>query len=180
MRTLPGGCAQSTEGQVAGWRGDWSCCFRGIPQSAPKVFFFLGKSCSILRLPWYKEGPVPSLSPPLQVDCYCLGQGPTWPNSQLSPAGAHGLRGFPTLSLFPSLQLQATRSLLVLLKPVWQGREPLAQLSPRSPAAGPAGAGLGLQSPWSLRWSQGPFCPEAIPFPSVFSVSSILSGLLYS
>ena len=62
----------------------------------------------------------------------------------------------------------------------WQGREPLTWLSPRSPAAGPAGAGLGLQSPWSPRWSQGPFCPEAIPLPSVFSVSSILFGLLSS
>ena len=30
---------------------------------------------------------------------------------------------------------------------VWQGRELLTWLSPRSPAAGPAGAGLGLQSP---------------------------------
>ena len=46
--------------------------------------------------------------------------------------------------------------------------------------AGPVGAGLGLQSPWSLCWSQGPFCPEAIPLPSVFSVSSILFGLLSS
>ena len=37
--------------------------------------------------------------------------------------------------------------------------------------------GLGLQPPWSLRWSQGPFCLEAIPLPSVFSVSSVLFGL---
>ena len=143
MRTLPGGCAQSTEGQVAGWRGDWSCCFRGIPQSAPKVFFFLGKSCSILRLPWYKEGPVPSLSPPLQVDCYCLGQGPTWPNSQLSPAGAHSLNGFATSSLFPSLQLQATRSLTVLLKPCLAG-EGAVNLSCVRPSRGGPGAAATL------------------------------------
>ena len=57
---------------------------------------------------------------------------------------------------------------------VWQGREPLVWLSPRSPVAGPVGAGLGLQLPWSLSWSQGPFCPEAVPLLSVFSVSSIL------
>ena len=63
---------------------------------------------------------------------------------------------------------------------VWQGREPLTRFSPRSPAAGLAGAGLGLQSPWSLHCSQGPFCPEAIPLTSVFSVSSILFGLLSS
>ena len=60
---------------------------------------------------------------------------------------------------------------------VWQGTEPLTRLSPRSPAAGPAREGLGLQLPWSPRWSQGPFCPEAIPLPSVFSVSSVLFGL---
>ena len=57
---------------------------------------------------------------------------------------------------------------------VWQGRELLTWLSPRSPAAGLAGLGLGLQLPCSTCWSQGPFCPEAIPLPSVFSVSSVL------
>ena len=39
---------------VAGWRGDWSCCCRGIPQSAPEGLFLLGKnppaqSCSSLH-----------------------------------------------------------------------------------------------------------------------------------
>ena len=63
---------------------------------------------------------------------------------------------------------------------VWQRRRPLTWLSSRSPEAGPAWAGLGLQPPWSLRWSHGPFCPEAIPLPSVFSVSSVLLGLLSS
>ena len=57
---------------------------------------------------------------------------------------------------------------------IWQWRGPLTWLSPRSPGASPAG--LGLHS----HWSQGPFCPEAIPLPSVFSVSSVLSGLLFS
>ena len=63
---------------------------------------------------------------------------------------------------------------------VWQGREPLTWLSPRSPVAGLAGAGLGLQPLWYPHWSQGSFCPEAIPLPSVFSVSFVLSGLLSS
>ena len=57
---------------------------------------------------------------------------------------------------------------------VWQWRGPLTWLSPRSPVASPAG--LGLHS----HCSQGPFCPEAIPLPSVFSVSSVLFGLLSS
>ena len=54
---------------------------------------------------------------------------------------------------------------------VWQGRERLlTRLSPSQ----------GLQSTWTLCWSQGSFCPEEIPLPSVFSVSSILFGLLSS
>ena len=58
-------------GWAAGWRGDWSCCSRRIPQSAPEGLFLFGKSsCSIVQLPPYKEGPVLSHSPPLQ-----LGQG---------------------------------------------------------------------------------------------------------
>ena len=69
----------------------------------------------------YKEGPVFLLSPPLQLDRDCLGQGPTQPNSQLSAAGAPSLRVFTTSSLFPSLRLQATRSLTVLLKPCLAG-----------------------------------------------------------
>ena len=56
---------------------------------------------------------------------------------------------------------------------VWQGRELLTRLSPRSPVAGQGGTGLGLQMPWS----PGPYCPEAIPLPSVFLVSSIFFGL---
>ena len=106
---------------------------------------------------------------------------PTRPNSQLSPAGyPQSPCVYHTLSLFPSLRLQATRSLWVLLKPCLAGEGALTWLSPRSPAVGPVGMGLGLQLPWSPRRSQGPFCPEAIPLPSVFSVSSILFGLLFS
>ena len=89
---------------------------------SPRVFFFFGKSsCLVLQLPLYKEGPVLSLSPPLLLDQDCPDHGLTWPNSQLSPAGAHSLNGFATSSLFPSLQLQATRSLTVLLKPCLAG-----------------------------------------------------------
>ena len=89
---------------------------------SPRVFFFFGKSsCLVLQLPLYKEGPVLSLSPPLWLDQDCPGQGSTRPNSQLSPAGALSLCGCTTSSLFPSLQLQATRSLTVLLKPCLAG-----------------------------------------------------------
>ena len=57
--TLPGLCIHSpgsacslsslrdevriVPGWVGGWRGDWSCCCRGIPQSAPEGLFLFGK-----------------------------------------------------------------------------------------------------------------------------------------
>ena len=174
-------CAQSLKDEWWGGEGTGAVAageFLNVPQ---RVFFFLGKSsCSILWLPPYKEGPVLSHSPPLQLDWGLSGLGHTWPKFHLSPASAHGLCGFTTSSLFPSLRLQATRSLRVLLRHCLAGREPFTQLSPRSPTAGLAGVSLGLQLPWSPCWSQGPFCPEAIPLPSVFSVSFVLFGLLCS
>ena len=98
-------------------RGDWSCYCRRIPQTAPKCLFLFEKILLLNPAAPYKEGPVLSHSPPLQLDQDCLGQGPTRPNSQLSPAGVHSFCGFTTSSLFSSLRLQATRSLSVLLRP---------------------------------------------------------------
>ena len=43
------------------------------------------------------------------------------PNFQLSSTSARGLPGFSTSSLFPSLRLQATRSLTVLFRPCLTG-----------------------------------------------------------
>ena len=106
---------------AARWREDWSCCCRGIPQSAPNGLFLFEKILLLNPAAPYKEGPVLSLSPPLLLDGDCLHQGPTGPNSQLSPASTHSLHVFTILSLFPSLQLQATRSLSVLLKPCLAG-----------------------------------------------------------
>ena len=143
---------------------------QGNSPKCPKGLFLLGK---ILLLPPYKERPVLSHSPPLQLD-----QG-------LSRSGSHAAQ----LSTLPSCPPPASMGLPLhpysppcdFKQPglswccsslVLQGRGPLARLSPRSLAAGPAGAGL--------HWSQGHFCPEAIPLPSVFSVSSILFGLLSS
>ena len=87
-----------------------------FPKVPPEDLFLCEK---ILLLnpaaPLYKEGPVLLHSPPLQLDRDCPGQGPTRPNSQLSPGGAHGLCGFAISSLFPYPGLQATTSLLVLL-----------------------------------------------------------------
>ena len=43
VRTLPVRCAHSLDGQVAGWRGDWSCCCKGVPRSAPEGLSLFGK-----------------------------------------------------------------------------------------------------------------------------------------
>ena len=115
IHTLPGACGLRSlelhspwctppwEHQVAGWRGDWTCCCRRIPQSAPEDLFLFEKIVLLNPAASYKEGPVLSLSPPLQLDQDCPGHGPTRPNSQFSPASAQSLRGFTNSSLFSSL-----------------------------------------------------------------------------
>ena len=73
--TLPGGCAHSPVEWHTTWTGWWpggeeagAVAAGEFPKVPPRVFFFLGKSsCSILQLPPYKEGPVLSHSPPLQL-----------------------------------------------------------------------------------------------------------------
>ena len=132
--------------------------------------FWEKSSCSLLWL-----GPVLSHSPPL-----LLGRGLSVPGSQAAqlskspqPAPAVSL-GLPLCPYSPPCDFRQPGLSQCCSGLVWQRRRPLTWLSPRSPAAGPAHAGLGLQLSWSLRWSQGLFCPEAIPLPSVFSVSSVL------
>ena len=143
------------ECQAAGWRGDWSCCCRRVPQTALEGLFVFEKILLFNPAAPYMEGPVLSLSPSLLLDQECPGQGPTWPSSQLSPTGL--LRQWSSwvnhLSLFPSLRLQATRSLSGCCStPVWQGRGLLPPLSQES-CCRPCGMGLGLQLPWSPHWS---------------------------
>ena len=88
---------------------------QGNSPKCPKGLFLLGK---ILLLPPYKERPVLSHSPPLQLDQGLSRSGSH--TAQLSTLPSYpppGLHGFITSSLFPSLRFQATRSVLVLLKP---------------------------------------------------------------
>ena len=177
-------CALFLDWQVAGWREAWSFCCRGIPQSAPQGLFLFGK---ILLLD--------PMAPSIQGRACPL----TQPTSQ-ARAGTVWLRGAHMAQLSTLPTQHPPRSLVSVGLPlcpysppcgfkqpgvswccsglVWQGREPLTQLSPRSPAASPAGVGLVLQLPWSLYWSQGPLCPEAIPLLCVFSVSCVLFGLI--
>ena len=70
-------CAQSPDGWCSG-EETGAVAAGEFPKVPQRVFFFLRKSsCSILWLPLYKEGPVLSHSPPLQ-----LGRG-------LSGSGSH-------------------------------------------------------------------------------------------
>ena len=56
------------EHRASGWRGDWSCCCSRIPQSAPQGLFLFEKILLLNTATPYKEGPVLSHSPPLQLD----------------------------------------------------------------------------------------------------------------
>ena len=67
-----------------------------FPKVPPRVFFFLGKSCSILQLCLYKEGPVLSHSPPLQLDWGLSRSGPHTAQLSTLPSLRHGLCGFTT------------------------------------------------------------------------------------
>ena len=108
--------------RAARYRGDWSCCCRRVPQTAPESLFILGKILLLNPVAPSIPGRACLLTqPPLQLDQDCPSQDPTQPNSQLSPASAHGLHGFTTWSLFPSLRPQATRSLSMLLNPCLAG-----------------------------------------------------------
>ena len=71
---------------VAGWRGDWSCCCRGIPQGAQEGLFLFEKnpsaqSCASLCTRKGLSSHTAHLSSSAGD---CLGQGRTWPTFQLS------------------------------------------------------------------------------------------------
>ena len=144
----------------------------------PRVFFFLRKSsCSALRL--HRRMPVFSNSPPLRLHRGLSVSGPKMAELSALPSSSQGLRCvYHTLSLFPSLQPQATESLSVLLKPSLAGEGAVNPALSQESCSRPSGPRPGAAVALVPHWSQGPFCPEAIPLPFVFSVSSILFGLL--
>ena len=83
VHTLPSvsdlGSMSSTtlqEHQAARWRGKWSCCYRRIPQTSPECLFLFEKILVLNPASPYKEGPVFSHSPPLQLDKGLSGSGP--------------------------------------------------------------------------------------------------------
>ena len=151
------------EHQLVGWRGDWSCCCcRGIPQSDPEFF---EKILLLSPAAPYKGGPVLSHSPPLWLDQDCLGQGPTGPDSQLSLAGTHGLCGFTTLHPYsPPCDFKQPGLSPCHSSLVWQGRELLARLSPRSPGAGPVAWAWGCSRPGPHSGSRDLFVLKQSPY----------------
>ena len=167
----------SQECWAARWRGDWSCCCRKIPQSAPEYLSFWenppAQSCCSIQGRACPLTQPSSLARPGTVRVRAK-HGPTLNSPQTAPTVPVCLAPCPYSPLCDFKQPGLSQCCSSL---VWQGRVLLTWLSPRSPVVG---ASLGLQSPCSPRWSQGPLFPEAIPLLSVFSVSSILFGLLSS
>ena len=167
---------------MAGCRGDWSCCCRGIPQSAPEGLFLFGKILLLKPAASSIQGracPLTQPTSPARAETVWVRvpHGPTLSSPEPAPMVSVAL---PLCPYSPPCYFKQPSLSWFCSSLVWQGREPLTWLSPRNPTAGPAGAGLQLQLPLSPSWSQGPFCPEAIPLWSVFLVSSILFDLLSS
>ena len=115
---------------MPGWGGGWRGSCQRIPQTTAEClffhFFFLkNSSCSSLPLhtrAWSLTQPTSPTRPgTIQVKAH---HDPTLNSFQPATTvsvGAHSLCVFATLSSFPSLRLQATRSFPVLLKPCLAG-----------------------------------------------------------
>ena len=139
VRTLPG-AFHITKGVPCGWVGRrLQRLLQENSPNCPQVFLF-EKFCLLNPASPYKEGPVLSHSPPLQLD-----QGLSWSGSDTAQLST--LPSQHTWSLwvyhFVLIPLPVASSKQVsrcCSKLVWQGRELLTQFSPRSPAAS-----LGLQ-----------------------------------
>ena len=154
---------------------------RNSPKCSRGSFSVWGKSsCSLLWLPLYKEGPVLSHSPPLQ-----LGQG-------LSGSGSHAAQLSTLLSQCPWSPWVFHFILIPL--PATSGnqvshtvaRALFGRGGGRSPGSLPGVLRQALHG-WAWGCSRpGPHTGprdlfvEAIPLPSVFSVSSVVFGLLSS
>ena len=146
----------------------------------PRVFFFLRKSfCSIL--PLHTRKCLSSHTAHLSLLDRGLSRSEPYTAQFFTlPTCAHSLCEFTTLHpYFPLCDLKQPGLSQCCSSLVWQGREPLTGLSPRSPGAGLGARGWGGSRPGPAL-VPGTLCPEAIPLPSVFSVSSILFGLLSS
>ena len=142
-----------------------------FPKMSPRVVFLLRKSsCSIQGRACPLTQPISPARP--GTVWIRTPHGPTLNCPQPAPTVSVGL-ALPCHFKQPGLSRCCSSF-------VWQGRESLAGLSSSNIKAVLEGKGLGLQLPCSPCWSHRPLCPKAIPLRSVFSVSSILFGLLPS
>ena len=120
--------------------------FPKVPQS---VLFFLGKILLLHPVALSIQGKACTLTHPTSsarpgVVLVRITHGPTLNSPQPAPVVSLGLPFYPYSPPCDFRQPGLSQCCSGL---VWQGRGPLTHLSPRSPAAGPAGAGLGLQLP---------------------------------
>ena len=172
VHTLPGALdlgwmppTPPRECQAARWREDWSCCFRRIPQTAPKCLFLFEKILLLNPAAPYKEEPVLSHSPPLQLDLELSGSGPDRAQPSTLPSWCPQSLWVYHFILIP---LPATSSNQVSLRAAQAlfGRGGSSKLQESCCRLGRRGPGAAVAL--VLHWSQGPLCPEAIPLPSVF------------
>ena len=109
---VPGGCPGGEEAGAAA-AGEF-------PQSAPEGLFLFEKILLLNPVAPYKEGPVLSHSPPLQLDQDCLGQGPTLNFPWLVPVVSVCLPHFILIPLPATSSNQVSWCYSSL---VWQGRK---------------------------------------------------------
>ena len=116
---------------AARWRGDWSCCCRGIPQSAPEGLFLFGKILLLNPAAPSIEGracPLTQPTSPARPGTVWVRapHGPTLNSPKPAPTDSVGLplRPYSPPCVFKQPGLSQCCSSLV-----WQGREPLGRLS---------------------------------------------------
>ena len=173
--------------RAAGWGGGQSGCCRGIPQTATKClffhFFFLrNSSCSSLPLHTRKGLSFHTAHLSSYTGDYLV-QGPSPPNSQLSPASAQSpwvltdpmclpLHPYSPPCNFKQLGLSQCCSNLV-----WQGRELLTQLSHENPEADLVGTGPGAAVTLVPSLVPGTLLSSSTLLTVGFSMSSTIFGL---
>ena len=174
---------------MSGWGGGQRGCCR-IPQTAAECllfhFFFLRNSF-FLSLPLHTRAwPLTQPTSPTRPRTFLVRvhHGPTLncpqPASTVSVV-AHSPSVFAISSLFPSLRLQATGSLPVLLKPCLPGEGAVDSTLSQEPCNIPCRCwAWDCSHPGSLHSTQGPYCPETLSLLSDFFMSSTIFGLQFS
>ena len=170
------------ECRAAGWRGYWSCCCRGIPQSAPSGLFLFGKILLLNPVTPSMQGRVCPLTQPTSparpwTVRVRVPHGPTLNSPQLVPTVSLGL---PLRPYSPPCDFKQPGLSQCCSSFIWEGREPLTCLSPRSPVAGPWARAWVCSCPGPQAGARDLFVLKQSPYCLFFSVFFILFGLLSS